>query len=144
MPDGSDPIDRLHAANPHRAADVPDASLARVTARIQEHLMSDKPFDPTVRPSRGPLVWVGGLAVVGVIALAFAFGSGALGTGGAVARADRREPDPDRSADADDEPRGVRRPGAIGEPGGRRRHGLLPRLRPGQPAHLRCRSSTAP
>ena len=45
--------------------------------------MSDKPFDPTVRPSRGPLVWVGGLAIVGAIALAVAFGSGALGTGGA-------------------------------------------------------------
>ncbi len=46
--------------------------------------MSDKPFDPTVRPSRGPLVWVGGLAIVGVIALAVAFGSGTLGTGGAA------------------------------------------------------------
>ena len=59
--------------------------VARVTARSGEPLMSDKPFDPTVRPSRGPLVWVGGLAIVGVIALAVAFGSGALESGGAGA-----------------------------------------------------------
>lgn len=81
MPTGSDPIDRLRAADPVRADELPDASLARVTATVQEYIMADKQFDPTVRPSRGPLVWVGGLALVGVFALAVAFGSG-LGIGG--------------------------------------------------------------
>ena len=40
-PNGSDPIDRLRAADPFRADDVPDASLARVSARVQEHIMAD-------------------------------------------------------------------------------------------------------
>lgn len=79
MPTGLDPIDRLRAADPARADDVPDASLARVTASVQEHIMSDKQFDPTVPPTRGPLALVGGLALVGVVALAIAFGSGAIG-----------------------------------------------------------------
>jgi hypothetical protein len=79
MPTGSDPIDRLRAADPARADDLPDASLARVTARIQEHIMSDKQFDPTIRPTRGPLAVFGGLALVGVFALAIAFGSGGFG-----------------------------------------------------------------
>jgi hypothetical protein len=78
IPTGPDPIDRLHAADPIRTDDVPDASLARVAARIQEHIMTDKQHDPTVRHPRGPLAWVGGLAAVGVIALAFAI---ALGNG---------------------------------------------------------------
>ena len=78
IPTGPDPIDRLRAADPIRADDVPDASLARVAATIQEHIMTDKQHDPTVRHPRGPLAWVGGLAVVGVIALAFAM---ALGNG---------------------------------------------------------------
>jgi hypothetical protein len=76
MPNGSDPIDRLRAADPARADNVPDASLARVSARVQEHIMSDKQFDPTIRPTRGPLALVGGLALVGVFALAIAMGSG--------------------------------------------------------------------
>ena len=38
--------------------------------------MTDKQHDPTVRHPRGPLAWVGGLAVVGVIALAFAIAIG--------------------------------------------------------------------
>lgn len=79
MPTGSDPIDRLRAADPVRADDVPDASLARVTARVQEHIMSDKQFDPKVPPTRGPLAWVGGLALVGAFALAIAFGTGFIG-----------------------------------------------------------------
>jgi hypothetical protein len=78
IPTGPDPIDRLRAADPIRADDVPDASLARVTARIQEHIMTDKQHDPTVRHPRGPLAWVGGLAAVAVVALAFAI---ALGNG---------------------------------------------------------------
>lgn len=76
IPTGPDPIDRLHAADPIRADDVPDASLARVAARIQEHIMTDKQHDPTVRHPRGPLAWVGGLAAAGVIALAFAIAIG--------------------------------------------------------------------
>jgi hypothetical protein len=78
IPTGPDPIDRLRAADPIHADDVPDASLARVTARIQEHIMSTQQNDPTVRHPRGPLAWVGGFAVVGAIALAFAI---ALGNG---------------------------------------------------------------
>jgi hypothetical protein len=79
-PNGSDPIDRLRAADPVRPDEVPDASLARMTAKIQEHIMSDKQFDPTVRQPRGPLALVGGLVVVGALALAVALGSG-LGGG---------------------------------------------------------------
>ncbi|MEO5885893.1 MAG: hypothetical protein ABIQ58_10305 [Candidatus Limnocylindrales bacterium] len=76
MPNGSDPIDRLRAADPIRADEVPDASLARVSARIQEHIMSDQRSDATVRPTRRPLALVGGLALAGAFALAIAVGSG--------------------------------------------------------------------
>ncbi|MEA2613323.1 MAG: hypothetical protein QOI52_1282 [Chloroflexota bacterium] len=80
MPSGPDPIDRLRAADPSRADDVPDASLARVSASVQEHIMSDLRRDPNrLPPTRGPLAIVAGLAVVGALALAIAFGSG-LGT----------------------------------------------------------------
>ena len=70
IPTGPDPLDRLRAADPIHTDDVPDASLARVAARIQEHIMTDKQRDPTVRQPRGPLVWVGSLAIFGVFALA--------------------------------------------------------------------------
>jgi hypothetical protein len=70
IPTGSDPIDRLRAADPIRADAVPDASLARVAASIQEHIMTDTQHDPRVRHPRGPLVWAGGLALVAVVALA--------------------------------------------------------------------------
>ncbi len=70
VPTGPDPIDRLRAADPTHTDDVPDASLARVAASIQEHIMTDKQHDPTVRQPRGPLVWVGSLALFGVFALA--------------------------------------------------------------------------
>ena len=73
-PSGMDPIDRLRAADPMRADEVPDASLARVTARIQEHIMTDS-YDPNVRPTRGPLFKLGGLALAGAFALAIAVGS---------------------------------------------------------------------
>jgi hypothetical protein len=77
MPTGPDPIERLRAADPIRAEEVPDASLARVSARIQEHIMTDTRFDPkTLPPTRGPLAVIGGLAVAGALALAIAFGSG--------------------------------------------------------------------
>ena len=69
-PTGPDPIDQLRAADPVRADGVPDASLARVSARIQEHVMTDIQHDPAARRSRGPLAWVGGLALVGALALA--------------------------------------------------------------------------
>lgn len=75
-PTGSDPVDRLRAANPIRADEVPDASLARVSARIQEHIMTDLQKSPTVARSRGPLALVGGFALVGAFALAIGFGSG--------------------------------------------------------------------
>ncbi|HUP53954.1 MAG TPA: hypothetical protein VM408_00485 [Methylomirabilota bacterium] len=77
MPSGRDPIDRLRAADPSHTDDVPDASLARVSARTQEHIMSDLRRDPSrLPPTRGPLAVIGGLAVVGAVALAIAFGSG--------------------------------------------------------------------
>jgi len=80
MPTGQDPIDRLRAADPIRADDVPDASLARVSARVQEHIMADKQFDPTtLPPTRGPLAIIGGLVLAGALVFAIAIGSG-LGT----------------------------------------------------------------
>lgn len=76
MPNGSDPIDRLRAADPIRADDVPDASLARVSARIQEHIMSDIQHTSTAARSRRPFALFGGVALAGAFALAIAFGSG--------------------------------------------------------------------
>ena len=88
MPTGRDPIDRLRAADPFPADDVPDASLARVSARVQEHIVTDQRRTPILPPTRGPLAVIGGLAIAGAVALAIAFGSG-LGTpaptGGPVA-----------------------------------------------------------
>jgi hypothetical protein len=74
-PNGSDPIDRLRAANLIRADEVPDASLARVSARIQEHIMTDVQHTSNGRPSRRPLALIGGLGLAGALALAVAFGS---------------------------------------------------------------------
>ena len=76
MPNGSDPIDRLRAADPIRADDVPDASLARVSARIQEHIMTDVQNTSTAAQRRRPFALLGGLALAGAFALAIAFGSG--------------------------------------------------------------------
>ena len=82
MPNGIDPIDRLRAARPTQAADVPDASLARVQARVQEHIMADIRRDPTtLRPTRGPLAAIGGIALAGAFAFALAFSNGGLGVG---------------------------------------------------------------
>jgi hypothetical protein len=75
-PNGPDPLDRLRAADPIHPDTVPDASLARVTARIQEHLMSDRTYDPKVRPPRRPLALVGGLVAAGALALAVTVGAG--------------------------------------------------------------------
>jgi hypothetical protein len=80
MPSGMDPIDRLRAADPVHVEDVPDASLARVTANVQEHIMSDN-YDPNVRPTRGPLFKYGGLVLGGALALAIVVGNG-FGIGG--------------------------------------------------------------
>lgn len=92
-PNEIDPMDRLRAADPVHAADVPDASLARVSARIQEHIVTDTRFDPDVRPTRGPLFKAGGIALAGAFALAIAMASsfGGLVPGGAPAASD--EPD---------------------------------------------------
>jgi hypothetical protein len=75
MPTGSDPIDRLRAADPIRADEVPDASLARVSARIQEHIVTDIQHT-TAAPGRRPFALFGGLALVGAVALAVVFGPG--------------------------------------------------------------------
>jgi hypothetical protein len=74
--DGSNPFDRLRAADPIRADDVPEASLARLSARIQEHIMTDVQHSPTVKPARRPFALLGGLGVAGALALAIAFGPG--------------------------------------------------------------------
>lgn len=76
MPTGSDPIDRLRAADPIPADEVPQASLARVSARIQENIMTDVQHAPTVPRSRRPLALIGGSAIAGALAIAIVFGSG--------------------------------------------------------------------
>jgi hypothetical protein len=78
QPGGSDPFDRLRAADPMRVDDVPDASLARVSARIQEHIMTDVHSSPTSKRPGRPLVMLGALGVVGALALGLAvtLGSG--------------------------------------------------------------------
>ena len=82
MTNGTDPIDELRAADPVRPEEVPEASLARMTASVQEHMMSQLRRDPTrVPPTRGPLAIVGGLTVAGALALAVIVGPG-LGIGG--------------------------------------------------------------
>ena len=85
MANGPDPIDRLGAANPTRADEVPDASLARVSARIQEHIVTDIQNTSTIAPRRRPFALLGGLALAGAFALAIALGSnlGASAPGGA-------------------------------------------------------------
>jgi hypothetical protein len=75
-PTGPDPIDRLRAADPIHAEEVPDASLARVSARIQEHIVTDIQRTSPAAPSRRPLVLFGGSAAAGALALAIAIGSG--------------------------------------------------------------------
>ena len=84
MPTGPDPIDRLRAADPVHVDEVPDASLARVSARIQEHIVTDVQHTSTAAPNRRPFALLGGLAVAGALALAIAFGSnlGAPAPGG--------------------------------------------------------------
>ncbi len=73
---GPDPLDQLRAADPIRAAEVPDANFARVQARVQEHIVTDITRDSTTRPSRGPLAVLGGLALSGALALAVVAGGG--------------------------------------------------------------------
>jgi hypothetical protein len=76
LPTGPDPIDRLRAADPIRVDEVPDASLARVSARIQEHIVTDIQHTSTLAPSRRTFALFGGLALVGALALAVVFGPG--------------------------------------------------------------------
>ena len=88
---GSDPIDRLRAADPVRADGVPDASLARVTARIQEHIVTDIALTPANRPptpARSPCS--AALALAGAFALAIARSE----PGNGVPAPDRRGPEP--------------------------------------------------
>lgn len=87
QPGGSDPFDRLRAADLMRAEDVPDASLARVSARIQEHIMTDVQHRPTAKRPRRTFALIGGLGVAGALALAITFATalgpqqpGSLGT----------------------------------------------------------------
>ncbi len=78
-PNGPDPIDRLRAADRIHVDDVPDTSLARVSARIQEHVMTDIQHPSRAVPSKPPFALIGGLALAGAFALAVALGNG-LGT----------------------------------------------------------------
>jgi len=75
--DGPDPIERLRAGNPARAADVPDASLARVSASVQEHIVTD--IERTSAANLGrrtPLAVLAGSALAGVFVLAVASAAG--------------------------------------------------------------------
>lgn len=76
LPNGTGPFDRLRDADPVRAHDVPDASLARVSARIQEHIMTDVNSTSTAKPSRRPFALLGGIGLAGALALAIAIGLG--------------------------------------------------------------------
>jgi hypothetical protein len=76
LPTGIDPIERLRAADPTRVDDVPAASLARVSARIQEHIVTDIQHTSTVAPNRRPFAIFGGLAAAATLALALAIGLG--------------------------------------------------------------------
>ena len=76
MPNGTGPFDRLRDADPVRAHDVPDASLARVSARIQESIMTDIQPTPADKRSRRPFALLGGIALAGALALAVAIGLG--------------------------------------------------------------------
>lgn len=70
-PNGMDPIDRLRAANPVHVHDVPDASLARVSARVQEHIMThDEKLITPPAGRRRTLALLGGAALTGVLVLA--------------------------------------------------------------------------
>ncbi|MEA2676987.1 MAG: hypothetical protein QOJ81_1128 [Chloroflexota bacterium] len=74
---GSDPIDRLRAANPARADEVPDASLARVSASVQEHIMTHEQKNSTSPRARlRPLALLGGAVLTGAFALALASSAG--------------------------------------------------------------------
>ncbi len=73
---GPDPLDRLRAADPIRPDDVPDASLARVSARIQEHIVTDIQRTSNQAPNRRPFALFGGLALSGALALAVLVGNG--------------------------------------------------------------------
>ena len=77
---GPDPLDPLHAANPVRADDLPVASLARVSASVQEHIVTEINNPSKYPPRRGPLAIIGGLTLVGALALAVVVGNG-FGTG---------------------------------------------------------------
>jgi hypothetical protein len=74
---GIDPLDALRAANPMRADEMPDASLARVTARVQEHIVTDiQQTSAANRGRRTPLAMVGGAALAGVFVVAVASAAG--------------------------------------------------------------------
>ena len=98
VPSGTGPFDRLRDADPVRAHDVPDASLARVSARIQEHIMTDvENSTPTVKHSRRPLALLGGIGLAGALALGITIGLGpGLGSGqpGTVANVPTPSADP--------------------------------------------------
>ena len=71
---GSDPLERLRAADPVRAEDVPDASLARVSARVEEHVMTDIQ-QTSASGRRRPLALATGLTMAVALAVAVAAGS---------------------------------------------------------------------
>ena len=75
QPNGPDPLDVLRAADPIDPADVPSASLARVSARIQETIMSDTQDSPSTQRARRPFALLGAVGAVGALALVIALGS---------------------------------------------------------------------
>lgn len=81
---GMDPIGLLRAANPVPADEVPDASLARVSAKVQEHIMShEQTTNPRPVVRRRTFALVGAAALTGVLVLAV------VGFGGMLPGADK-------------------------------------------------------
>jgi hypothetical protein len=74
-----DPIAGLRAANPTPAEGVPDASLARVSAKVQEHIMSHEESNSRQAGRWRWAALLGGAALTGVLVIALVAAAGGLG-----------------------------------------------------------------
>ena len=124
MPNGSDPIERLRAADPMPPDDVPSASLARVTATVQEQIMTDIQTTTAAGRSRRPFVFGGAIALVGALAIAVALGAGPGTRPGSVATVPSASPTVTPSQAPTDTP--SEEPSIGPNTGGRRRRVVHP------------------